>query len=142
MAIAEDFVFKFQIFNKIKRIVISNQRGYNYLIHENSAMRNGFNNRKLNAIYEFKELIENTSVQEYYYEGLLSRCVNIGFVILFMIPISEEYKEERKLVVDFIMQYRRAVLFNKKSRNKVKLAILCSYLGFDFTQRVFNIIQR
>lgn len=142
MAIAEDFVFKFEVFKKMNRIVISNQRGYNYLVHANSAMRNGFNKNKLNAIYVLQDLIENSDKKSPYYEGVLSRCVNIGFVILCMIPIQQTFKEERKLVTDFIKKYRREVLLNKKSRNKVKLAILSSYVGFDFTQRLFNIIQR
>lgn len=142
MAIAEDFVFKFEVFKKINKIVISNQKGYNYLVHDNSAMRNGFNKNKLNAIYVLEDLMENTDKKDAYYVGLLSRCVNIGFVILCMIPIQSEFKQERKLVKDFIKKYRKEVLLNKKTRNKVKLAVLSSYLGFDFTQVLFNIVQK
>lgn len=141
MKIGEDFEFKYRVFLNMKSFLCVNGRYYNYLIRSNSAMRSGFDASKVDSIEELEKLIVSSNLEDCKIERLKSRAVNIAIVMLFMIPLSKEYEEYRKRIKKFIMQYRRSVLLNKLTRKKVRVALLISYLGFDFTQRLFNVAK-
>lgn len=139
--IGEDFVFKFSAFVRASFICVHSLQDYCYYIHQNSAMRNGFDEKKINAIPEFEKLIEENSSADYI-DGLISRLVNIAIVILFMVPTAKEYKSYRKIAEDFIKKYRKQVLNNPETRLKVKgaLALSC-IIGFNNLQRLFALIK-
>lgn len=141
MSVGEDFVFQYNYMKHISKLAVCSARYYIYVLHKQSMMRNGFQRKKINSIKSIQELVEKEHNSDYR-AGLICRAVNIGFVILFMIPIAKEYTEERKLVIAFIKKYRNNVLNNKKARMKVKLAIIVSYFGFSNTQRLFQMIQK
>lgn len=141
MKIGEDFEFRYQLFKKINKVVCVNLCGYHYLIRESSAMRNGFDPCKLDAIAELEKMIDTPENREYR-DGIISRAVNIAIVILFMIPIQPEYKNVRADVVCFLKKYRKAAASNPRTRNKVKMALRLSYLGFDNVQRIFALINK
>lgn len=142
MAIGEDFLFKFEAFSKIKSIVCINSNEYKYLIRQTGAMRSSFNVKKMNSFYIYKNIIEKKNDMLYFNE-FLCRTINICFVLLFMIPIrSKEFKNERKIIKEFIIKNRKKVLNNKNIRSKVKIALYSSYLGLDFTQTIFKILSK
>ena len=115
---------------------------YNYLIRDNSAMRNGFDKSKLESITELSKLLDSQLVSPQYKEAVRSRVCNIAIVVLFMIPVGKVYKTYRKPIIDFMKENRKSVILNRKTRNKVKISLILSYLGFGFVQRIFQIISR
>lgn len=140
MKIGEDFVFKYEAFLNVNKVVCTNQKLYSYVIRKESTMRNGFNPQKINTIDELDKLIGNDHHAEYR-NGLISRSVNIAIVILFMIPIGKQYNFYRECVKNFIKKYRCSALLNPKSRIKVRVALLLSYFGFNTIQRIFRLVR-
>lgn len=138
--IAEDFEFKFKLFLKLSSVVCVNVKLYNYVIRPGSAMRGKFDTGKINSICELMKLMD-LDLNEDIFEALRCRIVNIAFVILFMVPLDAEHKLYRVPIIDFIKTNRTSVLKNKLARPKVKMALLASYCGFNFTQRVFQLLS-
>ncbi|MBR3355601.1 MAG: glycosyltransferase [Oscillospiraceae bacterium] len=141
MVIGEDFEYKFRIFQNIQKVVCLEDKLYYYLIRSQSAMRNGFDPRKVRSVEELHKNMESTEINRVYYEDYRSRAINIAIVILFMIPLSVDCLAYRAFIENFIKEHRLAVIKNKKTRNKVKLALLTSYFGFDFSQRLFAAVK-
>ncbi len=141
MKIGEDFAYKFQVFQRIKSVVCLEEKLYYYFIRSSSAMRNGFDERKVDSIFELENAIQNGLVRDIYQQCYVSRMINIAIVILFMIPIDEKNAEIRGSIKTIIKSYRKVVIHNKKTRQKVRLALIASYLSIDFSQRVFSILK-
>ena len=140
--IGEDFEYQYKVFQNVKKMACIENKLYNYLIRDNSAMRNGFDKSKLESITELSKLLDSQLVSPQYKEAVRSRVCNIAIVVLFMIPVGKEYKTYRKPIIDFIKENRKSVILNRKTRNKVKISLILSYLGFGFVQRIFQIISR
>lgn len=138
--IGEDFLFKFLAFQKVNKVVCVNQPCYNYLLRKNSAMHTGFDERKVESIRNLEKEIDK--VNEKYKIAYISRIVNISIVILFMIPIKREYAKERDEISHFIKKYRKNVLYNPKTRKKVKMALALSYVDFNILQIIFFRIKK
>ena len=137
MRIGEDFAYKFIVFQRCQKVVCIEKKLYNYLICSQSAMRNGFDVKKTETVYEFEKAVEKGWGNKRYDDGFKSRAVNIAIVILFMVPIQPEYKTYREDIERFIKLHRKEVLKNPKTRRKVRISLWMSYLGMDFTQKVF-----
>lgn len=137
MQIGEDFEFKFRVFMNIEKLVCLNAKFYNYLIRHNSAMRNGFNPFKPASVNELQKMLDSKKISSEYYNAFLSRAVNIAIVVLSMIPVDKQYKEYREPIKDFLRKSRASVIKNPKTRKKVKISLIMSYLGFDFVQKLF-----
>lgn len=140
MRIGEDFEYKFRTLQRCHNIVCIERKLYNYLICEQSAMRNGFDAKKIETVYEFERLVKAGFENQAYADGFKSRAVNIAIVILFMVPIQKKYKKYREDIKRFIYTYRADVLKNPNTRKKVRVSLWMSYLGLDFTQRVFFLL--
>ncbi len=134
--IGEDFEFKYRVFLRMNYMVCLDSCNYFYLIRETSAMRNGFNPNKLTSVEGLKQLLYEERYSKYS-DLLLSRVVNICFVVLFMIPMNSECRMYRTDIITFIKQHRLRVLLNKKARLKVKVALLLSFLGFKTCQKLY-----
>lgn len=141
MRIGEDFVFRYQAFKCVTKVACVDVRGYHYLQRADSAMRNGYQRNKLDAIPELEKLIQETKEPENR-AGVVSRSVNIAIVILFMIPVEKAYINERRYVIQFINAYKKEALDNPRTRKKVRIALWLSVLGFDFVQRFFALLKR
>lgn len=141
MKIGEDFAFKFQVFQRIKSVVCLEEKLYYYLIRSSSAMRNGFDERKVESIFELENAIQTGLVRGIYQQCYVSRMINIAIVILFMIPIDKKNAEIRGSIKAIIKSYRKVVIHNEMTRQKVRLALIASYLSIDFSQRVFSILK-
>lgn len=138
--IGEDFEFMYKVLQNVQLVSCMENKLYNYLIRDNSAMRNGFDENKLNSITELKKLLIHALPE--YKAAVQSRVCNIAIVVLFMVPVGKDYKSYRKPIIDFINENRSDVIHNKKTRKKVKVALILSHFGFGFVQRVFQIINR
>ena len=133
--IGEDFLFKYFAFKKIDKVVFLHYAGYYYLQRLSSAMHSAFNKKKLNILSILQKYISETDQNKEI--GFISRSVNIAFSILFIIPITDEFKSEREIVIRFIKKYRWIVLVKSKAKLKVKGACFLSVFGFKFTQYLF-----
>lgn len=141
MTIGEDFAFKFQVFQRINSVACLEEKLYYYIIRNSSAMRNGFDPRKISAVEELGKFIQSQKIKKEYVPDYKSRAVNIAIVILFMIPAEKEFFKYRDHIQCFIKENRCEVLRNKKTRKKVKLALMLSYLGFGFSQKLFAVAR-
>ena len=137
MRIGEDFEYKFRVLQRCHEIVCIERKLYNYLICNQSAMRNGFDVKKIETVDEFEKIVKAGFENQAYLDGFKSRAVNIAIVILFMVPIQKHYKTYRDEIKQFIYAYRADVLKNPNTRKKLRVSLWVSYLGLDFTQRVF-----
>ena len=138
MVMAEDFKFNFEYIMKNKIGKYLDYTGYNYLEHDDSISRS-YKPAMMRTIDSIERMIrenENSDI----YDALISRCVNIAFTILMMVP--KKMNEERKRIEQFITSYRRQVIRNHETKNKVKIACLTSYLGYGITRKVFELNRR
>lgn len=137
MKIGEDFVFNLHVFQNVSKMVYIQTNEHGYFIREDSAMRVGFDERKMKVLDEL-ELVVDKYKGSIYETGVISRSVNIAIVLLLMIPIDDKYVEWRNAIQTFIKKYRWNTLVNKNTRKKVRYALLTSYLGFNTMQRLFE----
>ncbi len=141
MSIGEDFEFKYKVFKDISNITYISVQDYYYMVHENSAMRKGFDRKNIAVIGCLEHLIFN-SKSTIYYQGVISRSVNIAIVILLMIRNKDkQYKNEQEQIIEFIKKYRKCVLLNKNSRIKVRMALILSFFGFSFMKNIYTIFN-
>ena len=138
MIMAEDFKFNFDYIMKCSMGKYLDFEAYNYLERGDSISRI-FKPQMMYTIEKLEEMIsenEDSSV----YHPLISRCVNIAFTILMMVP--NELEDERKRIERYISSYRNKVLRNKLTKKKVRMACLSSYLGFGTTKKLFELCRR
>ena len=138
MIMAEDFKFNFDFIMKCSIGKYLDFEAYNYLERGDSISRI-FKPQMMYTIEKLEEMIsenEDSSV----YHPLISRCVNIAFTILMMVP--NELEDERKRIERYISSYRNKVLRNKLTKKKVRMACLSSYLGFGTTKKLFELCRR
>lgn len=136
IVMAEDFIFNFEYITKSGQGKYLDFMAYNYLEREDSISRS-FRPKMMNTIDKLEEMIcENPNM----YDPLISRCVNIAFTILMMVP--KESTKTRKHIENFINTYRSKVLANSKTKKKVKLAVVTSYLGYGTTRKLFDLNRR
>ncbi len=137
---AEDFLFKYRTFQNINELLVCDYDGYFYLQRSTSVMHSGFNKKKLNILSILQKYI--SKIDQNKKIGFISRSVNIAFSILMIIPMTEEFKSEREMVIMFIKKYRWTVLVKSKAKLKVKGACFLSIFGFKFTQYVFMYLRK
>ncbi|MFI3084414.1 MULTISPECIES: glycosyltransferase family 2 protein [Streptococcus] len=138
VTVGEDFLFKYSLFHSCTSITYISAPLYHYLIRPSSAMRNGFNKQKLESLSYFENFLTSAN-SDRNYMNLMTRIVNMAIVILFMIPIAEEYRDERIRVINYIRKYRISVLMYSATPLKVRTALILSLLvGFDTLQRIFQ----
>ncbi len=137
VTIGEDYIFNLEIIRKLDSVTYSEAADYAYYINSSGAMIGGYSKAKVKSISGFKEYISDNLDCKYMGE-ITNRLVNIAIVILIMIPIDKEHKVESKEVIDFIKKYRSSVLRSRKTRKKVRLALLLSYLGFGLMERIYK----
>ena len=134
---AEDFLFKYNVFRTSSKIAILDYDDYYYLQRVTSAMHNGFNKKRLNTIRVLERYLN--TLTEKHRIGFIARSVNIAFSILMMIPNTREFECEREVVISFIKKYRWLALVKSKARLKVKIAIVYSYINTNLISNIFNI---
>lgn len=138
MSLGEDFVYNYYCFDKSKKIVLIEAPLYGYFIDSSGLMNGKYNHNKISVLDGLYDLRANA--EEKYIEGIVSRIVNIEIILLLMIPMGL-YADDRRKIIKNINDDRRQVICNKKSRMKVKIALLMSYLGYNTIQWIFEKIK-
>lgn len=135
VSIGEDFIFNIEVIERLDKVVYLSNSDYGYFINSEGAMYGKVSRTKIDSVKGFISFLSTHSSP---YEGdITNRLVNISIVILLMIPIQNEFKEDRRFIISFIKKYRWGIIKSKKTRNKVRLSLLLSYFGFSFMQRVY-----
>lgn len=140
--ISEDFIFNFNVLQKVDSVAYIDAKYYGYFIHINSAMRSGFNKKHMKSFDRIIVLLKDLQASdEEIVEGFIVRCVNIAIVLYLMIPVdTQEFSICKKEIQSFIIKYRKKILLNRKVKFKLKISLLISYASFYCMQRLFEII--
>ena len=136
VSIGEDFIFNIEVIERLDKVVYLSNSDYGYFINSEGAMYGKVSRTKIDSVKGFISFLSTHSSP--YEEDITNRLVNISIVILLMIPIQNEFKEDRKFISSFIKRYRWSIIKSKKTRNKVRLSLLLSYFGFSFMQYVYR----
>lgn len=139
VSIGEDFIFNVEVIERLDKAVYISNTDYGYYINDSGAMCGKVSQAKIDSVKGFISFLSTYS--SLYIEDITNRLVNISIVILLMIPIQNEFKEDRMFIISFIKKYRWSIIKNKKTRKKVRLSLLLSYFGFNFMQRVYRKVQ-
>lgn len=70
------------------------------------------------------------------------KAVSVYFHVLFQLPSDIKYLNTRKEIKSKICNIRWSVLKDKNCIKKTRIALILSYLGFNFTKKVFIIIKK
>lgn len=138
MTIGEDFKFNYCYIKNAEHIGVISDKCYNYYINENGAMHSEYKPQMINNIFALKNMI----AEEPKNIGLISRCVNIALVIMLMIDDKTMLIEDYKIICTLIKKYRFVSIMNVKSRNKVRIALIVSYLGFGNVSKIFKFMEK
>lgn len=136
-AIGEDFIFNCEIISKLDEVVYLQSKDYGYYVNEKGAMSGGYSEKKIASVDGFRKFISEYGEDGEYADEIINRLVNITIVILMMIPEGNEYDKERNDVISFIKKYRSCILRSRKTRFKVRIALLISYLSFGLLRRLY-----
>ncbi len=140
VSIGEDFIFNIEVIEKLDKVAYVANSNYGYFINSEGAMCGKVSRTKIDSVKGFISFLSTHSSP--YEEDITNRLVNISIVILLMIPIQDEFKEDRKFIISFIKKYRWSIIKSKKTRKKVRFSLLLSYFGFSFMQYVYRKIQK
>lgn len=138
----EDIPVTYNCIKRSNKVALVNNIDYFYFQRKNSIQNEKFSLRKLDGIKHCREMMENVK-QDYPDLGVAaeSRYFSTVCNILFQIR-EEEFLNERKVLWDEIIKYRKHVMFDKKARKKNRIAALISYTGFHITSYIYYITQR
>ena len=136
--IGEDFIFNCEIIGKTEEIVYLQTEDYGYYINQDGAMAGCYSRKKGSSVDGFRKFISEYGGENESSDEIINRLVNIAIVIFIMIPNGHEYKDDKENVVAFIREYRSAVIRNKKTRFKVRTALLISYVSFDLIRCLYG----
>ncbi len=136
----EDLATEYKLFSKCNKIVHGNSIKYYYLIRKNSITTSQFSIKRMELIDIAEEMLDFILDK---YPGIkkaaISRYVSANFQILLQAPNEKnQFKEEKTRIINNIKKYRTMVLFDKNTRAKNKIAIICSYISIPFTRFIYN----
>ena len=134
----EDLAVLFRILLKTKKIVVVRAPAYKYLVRRGSIMHSKFNARQLDEIGIIDEEMDNLISHFPEYTTMANgRRLYSYFVVLRRINTSEnvnEYKQEKKVIMDKIRKYAKGMLFKKDINVRLKSKIL----AFNMGEFIFN----
>lgn len=138
---AEDLATMHNVYEKANIIGYSYESKLNYLVRKSSDIRS-FQDKKM----IMSEIVEDNILFCEKYPELINaakqKAASVYFHLLFQMPDNSRYDEQKKVLIRKIKRLRFSVLMDKKCIKKTKYALLCSYLGFDFTRYIFLKIKK
>lgn len=136
----EDLATEYKLFSKCNKIVHGSLIKYYYLIRKNSITTSEFSIKRMELIDIAEEMLDFISTKyPDIKKSAISRYVSANFQILLQAPKEkDQFKAEKKRIINNIKKYRKTVLFDKNSRIKNKIAIIGSYISISFTRFIYN----
>ena len=127
--ICEDLPVIYRLFHKANKVCISSAQFYYYYQRVNSIINTSFKLSRmsgLNFAKEETEFIRNT------HPKLFKAAINREFIeavyILSKIELNDKYKNEINELKQVLKQDRITVIFDKESKNKIRIVALLSVL--------------
>ncbi len=139
--ICEDLPTTYLLFSKAKTVVINTCEKYYYLQRKDSIINSNFKLARMDAL---QFAIDETEFIEKYYPRIKNSAINREFMeaifILLQIPFCKKYSKELKRLNSCIKKNRLIVLKDGKSKKKIRLLALVSYLGIHNLKFVYSSI--
>lgn len=135
----EDLATLWKIMLKAEKTVLSSRELYFYRQRQGSAVNSPINDKKTRSadqiINDFESGMSGTTLER----AMRCRCCSLSFNLLMQMKSGDERSE---FFEDYIRKNRREVLLDPDARRKTRLAILTSFLGFNFTRNCFRLIGK
>ncbi len=122
--IFEDMQLIYQLLDKAEKIVYSAAPKYNYVLSDNSSLRQDFNLNKMNAVYVYEEIIQ--FYKDHYpqlYERALCQFIDVCLSNLFEIEKTKNFHKEKEYILNRISEYYPAVINCPHCRKAVKIKL-------------------
>lgn len=137
----EDLLTTFRLMLKCDSgIAYSNRIIYHYMFRPTSIEGAAFSEKKMDSAIEVFKVMKSYEKELYEIsDAVKSKLTAFCFHLILKMP--NDY-QKGYVLKDYIKSERRTVICNRKARFKTRLACICSYLGFDFTKRLFSFVDR
>lgn len=139
--ITEDLDFNYRVLKRSDRVCVSLRKLYFVLLHTNSATSREYRRQRIQAIEVSKRILNDVSSN---YIELLSSAQNMLFMMAFLIIYTygaNMEKADRDLCRRIIIQERKTVLLDTKSRFRIRMYALGSYFGLTQMITVIKITK-
>lgn len=139
----EDFATMHKIYLQANRVGYSNVSKLNYLIRTNSDIHS-FKDKKIELLTVADKNLEfaKSHPELDLYSAALSKTISVYLHVFFQLPEEKKYSELKKKIKQFVVNNRRPVLKDGRTRKKTKYGLLMTYVGFSTTKRMLHILHR
>lgn len=136
----EDLATTYLVFDNCTKIVYGSLQKYNYILRENSITTSQFSIKRMELIDIAEQMLSFISAKYPDIEkAAISKFISSNFQIFLQTPKEKNlFAEEKRRIFQNIKKYRKAVMFDGKSRNKNRLAVIISYGGMKLLRFVWN----
>lgn len=139
----EDVITVFEVLAKSNRVAVSNQIIYFYLQRSDSIVRDRFDIRKMDYVYNMKEVL--TQVKKKYprlEDAAVSRLLWADIHLLIHMDDSERYKKQHEELWKDVRDNRARVIKDTKSRYANKVVAVLSYGGDKVLKYFFKLYKK
>ena len=136
----EDVEPIYLIFQKSKRVAVTNRKNYYYFYRSGSIVTQKFSIRKMDYIDNCRKVLEDVKKNYPMYEkAAISRLMWAEIHLLMHMDKPKYYIDEYKMLNNDIKKYRGIVMKDRKNKFKVRIVAWLSTLGNGTLKFVFNI---
>lgn len=136
----EDIGTTYKLFIESKYIACGYENKYNYWIRKNSIVTGVFSEKKLDLLKMTDTMGEDLiKLFPNLKRAILRRRVYARFSTLNQMLNIDDYEGKRKKIIDFILNNKNDVLFNKLTPIRDKIAIIVLSLNFNLYKFLWNL---
>lgn len=136
----EDIGTTYKLFIESKYIACGYENKYNYWIRKNSIVTGVFSEKKLDLLKMTDTMGEDViKLFPNLKRAILRRRVYARFSTLNQMLNIDDYEGKRKKIIDFILNNKNDVLFNKLTPIRDKIAIIVLSLNFNLYKFLWNL---
>ena len=136
----EDLYTTYKLLLNSDKVAFCNKKTYFYLLRPTSIEGSIFSDKKMDsALSVFNSMEQNIDILHPIEKSYRCRMLSFSFHLLVKMP--DNY-EKRDLLYNYIKQYRRTVLLDKKARTKTRIACFLSYLGMTVVKGLFVFVDK
>lgn len=138
----EDIGTTYRFFIESGRIACGYKSQYFYMIRKNSIVSGDFNPHKLDML-EMTDQMADKVIRRYpnLRNAVVRRQVYARFSTLNQMLDVNGYHEERKAIIRFIKQYKKAILKDKRSPKRDKIAVRLLSMGYPIYKMAWKILK-